>query len=144
MTQQPSFTSIQNADRAALTAIWASMFETTPPPSISQPLMRMILSFESQVRTYGGLDRVTKRAILRLHKKNQTGQEQTSKIHVRRPAPGTRLIREWHGKTDVVERTTNGYDWDGRTFKSLSAVASAITGTRWSGPGFFGLKGDDG
>lgn len=102
--------------------------------------MRMILSFECQAMAFGGLDRATKLAILRLQKQNLASNGKDVKSAARQPAHGARLIREWNGKTHIVERTINGYQWDGQTFKSLSAVASAITGTRWSGPRFFGLK----
>ncbi len=57
-----------------------------------------------------------------------------------RPIAGTRLIREWQGVEHTVTVTQDGYDWQGRPYKSLSAVARAITGTRWNGWTFFGLK----
>ena len=53
--------------------------------------------------------------------------------------PGTRLVREWHGKPYQVNVTETGFDWNGREYASLSAIAKAITGARWSGPRFFGL-----
>ena len=55
------------------------------------------------------------------------------------PACGGRLLREWNGVTHIVEVEEGGYRWNGETYRSLSAVARAITGTRWSGPRFFGL-----
>lgn len=55
------------------------------------------------------------------------------------PLPGTRLIREWNGKRYVVDVTAEGYLMDDERYKSLTAIAYAITGTRWSGPRFFGL-----
>ncbi len=56
-------------------------------------------------------------------------------------APGTRLIREWHGTKHVVDVTPGGLVWQDKTWKSLSAIAREITGARWSGPRFFGVKG---
>jgi hypothetical protein len=56
-----------------------------------------------------------------------------------RLSPGTRLVREWNGRTHTVEVTSAGYSWNERTWRSLSAIAEAITGARWSGPRFFGL-----
>ena len=53
--------------------------------------------------------------------------------------PGTRLLREWNGSTEMVDVLPNGFGWRGKTFGTLSAVAVAITGTKWSGPKFFGL-----
>lgn len=58
--------------------------------------------------------------------------------------PGTRLVREWNGSTHVVEVTERGFVWNGQAYRSLSAVARAITGARWSGPRFFGLGLRDG
>ena len=56
------------------------------------------------------------------------------------PAPGTRLIREWNGQRHEVTAVAGGYDYQGRTYRSLSAIARDITGSRWSGPLFFGLR----
>jgi hypothetical protein len=57
-----------------------------------------------------------------------------------KPITGTRLVREWQGVEYVVTVTTDGYEWEGRPYQSLSSIARAITGTRWSGPVFFGLN----
>jgi len=64
-------------------------------------------------------------------------------MNTRKPklAHGTRLIREWQGAVYEVTVTDSGYVWEGRTYKSLSPIATTITGTRWSGPRFFGIKG---
>jgi hypothetical protein len=56
-----------------------------------------------------------------------------------RPRPGTRLVREWNGKSHVVEVVDTGFAWHGQTYRSLSAIASLITGSRWSRPRFFGI-----
>ena len=61
-----------------------------------------------------------------------------------RPVPGTRIVREWQGVEHAVTVLESGYEYQGRPFKSLSAVANAITGTRWSGPLFFGIKATGG
>ncbi|EWS54643.1 MULTISPECIES: DUF2924 domain-containing protein [unclassified Methylibium] len=55
-------------------------------------------------------------------------------------APGTRLLREWQGRTHQVTVLSSGYEWNGQTYRSLSAIARSITGTAWSGPLFFGLR----
>ncbi len=59
--------------------------------------------------------------------------------HTNKLTLGTRLVREWHGRSHVVDVVEQGFVYDGKTFKSLSAIARAITGARWSGPRFFGL-----
>ena len=101
-------------------------------PRVRPRLLRLALAWELQARAYGGHTRETTRLLDQLER----GQTRTS-----RATPGMRLVREWGGKAHVV---TVGDDqvisWDGREWRSLSEVARAITGTRWSGPAFFGLK----
>lgn len=104
----------------------------TPVPRISPSLMRLALAWEIQARAFGGLSRATTQAL------DQAGRGLT------RTSPATagmRLVREWNGRVHVV---TIGEDqvirWNERDWGSLSEVARAITGTRWSGPAFFGLK----
>ena len=101
-------------------------------PRISPSLLRLALAWEIQVSALGGLPRGTTAAL------DQLARGQTT---TRAPAAGMRLVREWGGTVHVV---VIGEDrvirWDGREWRSLSEVARAITGTRWSGPAFFGLK----
>jgi len=104
----------------------------TPVPRVSPALLRMALAWELQARAHGGLSRETTRTLDQLAR-GVTRTQPTS--------AGMRLVREWQGRVHVV---TVGEDqvirWDGREWGSLSEVARAITGTRWSGPAFFGLK----
>ncbi len=104
----------------------------TPAPKISTSMLRLALAWEIQARSHGGLSRGTSRALDQLAR----GRTRTDGVR-----PGMRLVREWQGRAHVVEV---GEDevirWDGRKWRSLSEVARAITGTRWSGPAFFGLK----
>jgi hypothetical protein len=102
-----------------------------PVPRVSPALLRLALAWELQARATGGLSRETTRTLDQMAR------------GVTRTAPtgaGMRLVREWQGRAHVV---TIGEDrvirWDDRTWGSLSEVARAITGTRWSGPAFFGL-----
>ena len=101
-------------------------------PLISLRLLRLALAWEIQAKALGGHDRETVRTLDQL----AAGKTRTAPTRA-----GTRLVREWQGRVEVVEV---GEDqvirWDGRTWGSLSEVARAITGTRWSGPAFFGLK----
>ena len=68
-----------------------------------------------------------------------TNQEQANASMPSRLQPGTRLVREWNGRTHVVEVVDKGFIWEGDRHRSLSAIARAITGARWSGPRFFGV-----
>lgn len=104
----------------------------TPAPRLGTNMLRLALAWEIQARAYGGLSRGTTQALDQLAR----GQTRTDPARA-----GMRLVREWAGQVHVVEV---GEDevirWDGREWRSLSEVARAITGTRWSGPAFFGLK----
>ena len=101
-------------------------------PRVSPKLLRHALAWELQARALGGLPRKVQQAL---------DQFAGARTRTAAAGPGTRLVREWQGQVHVV---TIGEDqvirWEGRTFRSLSQVAKAITGTHWSGPAFFGLK----
>jgi hypothetical protein len=101
-------------------------------PKVSPSLLRLALAYELQAKAYGGLSRKTQQRLAQLA---------AAKTQTRDIKPGMRLVREWNGAVHVVdvdERST--IHWNGRAWGSLSEVARAITGTRWSGPAFFGLK----
>jgi hypothetical protein len=123
------------ASRSELAQMWLEHFGQPLPKAISRKLIERILAYNLQVRHLGGLSIKAHRALMAIGSKQTNG--------TRRPAlslkPGTRLIREWHGKTHMVEVLETGFSWNGTVQRSLSAVASAITGTRWSGRRFFGL-----
>ena len=114
-----------------LRAKWRAL-TGTPFPRISPKMLRLALAWEIQARAYGGLSRKTQQTLDQLAR----GMTKTSPAR-----PGTRLVREWQGKAHVVTVGEDGIiRWDQREWHSLSEVARAITGTRWSGPAFFGLK----
>ncbi|MDP9412513.1 MAG: DUF2924 domain-containing protein [Pseudomonadota bacterium] len=101
-------------------------------PKVSPSLLRLALAYELQVRAYGGLSR---RAQQRL------AQVTAAKTRTSDVQPGMRLVREWNGTIHIVTvDDSKVIHWNGREWRSLSEVARAITGTRWSGPAFFGLK----
>ena len=101
-------------------------------PRISPAMLRLALAWEIQAKAYGGLSRLTQQKL------DQLARGLTKTAAAR---PGTRLVREWQGKAHIVTIDEDGIiRWDGREWHSLSEVARAITGTRWSGPAFFGLK----
>lgn len=129
----PSVTDIEVMDRVALIATWSDVFGTPVPKRLSSPFLRRFLAFELQTRQFGGLP---KGFIDRLDRADAVKPE------TRSPAlkPGGRLIREWNGTTHAVDVVDGGFLWNGQRFASLSPIASAITGARWSGPRFFGLK----
>jgi hypothetical protein len=116
---------------AELKAEWRALTRT-PLPRVSPSLLRLALAWEIQASVLGGYSRKVTRRL------DQLAAGKTSTAPVR---AGTRLVREWNGKVHVV---TVGEDnvirWNEGEYGSLSEVARAITGTRWSGPAFFGLK----
>lgn len=130
---KPSVSEIETMDRAALIAAWNEVFGTPVPKRLSSPFLRRFLAFEVQARGRGGLP---KDFVAKLAKAARDNPSATS------PAlkPGGRLIREWNGATHVVDVVEGGFLWEGQRYASLSPIARAITGARWSGPRFFGLK----
>lgn len=115
----------------ALRSLWGTL-TASPIPRVSPAMLRLALGYEIQARVFGGLSRVTQQKLAQL------ARGKTSTV----PAQsGMRLIRAWQGKTHVVTIGEDGIiRWNERDWGSLSEVARAITGTRWSGPAFFGLK----
>ncbi len=110
---------------------WARLTES-PTPRISAALLRLALAWELQAAVHGGLSRRNSQTLDQL----AAGKTETSALR-----PGMRLMREWNGTLHVVTIGDNGsINWNGQTWSSLSKIARAITGTRWSGPAFFGLK----
>ena len=124
---------IETMDRAALSAAWDAVFGTPVPKRLSSPFLRRFLAFEIQARECCGLP---KGFVGKLQKEVRDDRGTSS------PAlkPGGRLIREWNGATHVVDVIDGGFIWKDQRFASLSPIARAITGARWSGPRFFGLK----
>ena len=121
---------IETMDLAGLRAVWAKHFGS--PPALRSPsLLRLQLAWRLQARTYGGIDAAMRRKL-----KSKNG---VSKAEIALTA-GSVLTREWQGKTYTIEVLEKGFAWDGETYTSLSAIALAITGTRWNGPRFFGLR----
>jgi len=110
---------------------WALVTQR-PVPRVSRAMLALALAYELQAAQSGGLSRQTRQKLDQL----AAGLTRT-----RDAAPGMRLMREWNGTLHVVTIDEDGrVVWNGRSWKSLSEVARTITGTRWSGPAFFGLK----
>lgn len=123
---------LETMDRVGLLDAWSGIFGRPAPKGLSQGMMRRFLAFEIQARRRGGLSRKAKAALAR---------EDRTSVKAITPAlrPGGRLLRDWNGVTHVVDVTETGFEWRGRNWRSLSAIAREITGAHWSGPRFFGL-----
>lgn len=131
-TLRQALLAIETMGLEELRAFWTSHFGKAPALR-SADLMRLSLSWRLQARTYGGLDPALRRQL----KKTAKGRTAPAM-----PDPGTILSREWQGQTFQIEILEAGCRMNDQTYRSLSAVASAITGTRWNGPAFFGLRGE--
>jgi len=122
---------LETMSKAELKDLWAKL-TGHPVSRVSAGLLRLAIAWELQAREFGGLSRQTQQLL---------GQHERGKTKTRTAEPGMRLVRAWNGRTHVV---TIGEDkvirWNEREWRSLSEVARAITGTRWSGPAFFRLK----
>lgn len=119
---------------------WRDLFDSEPPP-FNRRYLESRLAYRIQELAYGGLKPETIRRLERLGEELDGGDRKKSRIRADlKPIAGTRLIREWQGVEHIVTVTTGGFEWQGRPYKSLSAIARAIAGTRWNGWVFFGLK----
>lgn len=119
---------------------WCELFDSEPPP-FNRRYLESRLAYRIQELAYGGLKPETVKRLEALGEQLDGGDRKKSCVRAdQMPIVGTRLIREWQGVEHVVTVTTDGFDWQGRPYKSLSAIARAITGTRWNGWVFFGLK----
>ena len=120
---------------------WRDLFDSEPPP-FNRRYLESRLAYRIQELAYGGLKPETIRRLERLGEELDGGDTKKRSIRADRDRPitGTRLLREWQGVEQIVTVTADGFEWQGRPYKSLSAIARAITGTRWNGWIFFGLK----
>ena len=123
-----------------LKAQWRELFGKEPPP-YNRRFLESRLAYRIQELAYGGLKPETIQRLEALGEQLDGGNVVVRKARMDdRPIAGTRLIREWQGIEHCVTVLHDGYEYQGRPYKSLSAVARAITGTRWNGWVFFGLK----
>ncbi|MBF0311674.1 MAG: DUF2924 domain-containing protein [Magnetococcales bacterium] len=122
-----------------LNQLWRKLFESDPPQAGKDYLVRR-LAYRVQELAHGGLSQAATAILDGLGRGTPAPSKAPAKPDVATPAPGARLIREWQGVEYVVTVLDDGFEYQGRKFRSLSSVAKAITGTHWSGPLFFGLR----
>lgn len=124
---------VLSADRAVLAARWEALFHRPPPANVQVAMIRRVIAWHVQAKASewkgakgeARLDRALRPA----------NGSSTPSLN-----PGTRLLREWRGGTHEVQVLDKGFEYQGQTFKSLSAISRTITGTPWSGPAFFGIR----
>jgi hypothetical protein len=127
-----------------LRARWRTGFGDDAPPHLARHLLFAMLAYRLQAETMGDLDAATVRFLkhVDLAPSKQAAVPLTQAFERRRRglSPGTMLTREWSGQHHRVTVLDQGFVWEGRTYSSLSEIAKAITGTKWNGPRFFGLR----
>jgi Protein of unknown function (DUF2924) len=119
---------------------WRELFDTEPPP-YNRRFLEHRLAYRIQELAYGGLKRETIQRLQAIAENLDSGDSTQRRRPAKdRPVAGTRLIREYQGIEHCVTVRNDDYEYEGRPYQSLSAIARAITGTRWNGWSFFGLK----
>jgi hypothetical protein len=124
---------------AGLRQQWADLFGVAPVPRISRDVLIRGIAWRLQEDAYGGLSKSVRRRLVQLAADlDQNGVIRSAQTTAFKP--GTKLVREWKGRVHEVMICEDGYVWSGKRYRSLTQVARLITGTRWSGPRFFGLE----
>jgi hypothetical protein len=132
---------LRDLDISALRARWRNMFRRAPPPHLPRHLLFRVLAYRLQADRLGDLDAESQRLLDGTASPEEAGRRAAqAKPLTCEVRPGTILTREWNGRIQRVAVLTDGFAWNGKTYPSLSQVAQAMTGTRWNGPKFFGLR----
>jgi Protein of unknown function (DUF2924) len=131
--------SLPNLARPALAELWRQLLKKDPPPEIRKDLLFRIVAHRLQEQQFGELSDTSRRRLQRLVKifDANPGANVSNRTSIK---AGTRLVRQWKEQVHVVEVDPDGYEYRGTRYESLSEIARLITGTRWSGPLFFGIK----
>ena len=122
-----------------LRAEWRRLYRSQAP-RLSRNLMVRAIAWRLQERACGGVSAAASRKLLEYGRRD-AGTPHGRDVANALPKPGTRLVREWNGRTYTVTITEDGYAYNGSTYRSLTKIARVITGAHWSGPRFFGLNG---
>lgn len=118
---------------------YRELFRTEPPKAFGPDLLRRSIAHIIQEKAYGGLPPTTRRLLDQMVKAASVKPNGRLELP-RRIKPGSELVRTWNGRTYRVTVMADGFAYGGKSFASLSEIATAITGTRWNGPRFFGLR----
>ena len=124
-------------DRKTLLKLWRDLFDRAPSPALRRETLIPILAYRIQEKAFGGLKESTARQLRELAEDGVGKKPAQASL---RPKTGTRYVREHDGKLHEVTVLDTGYEYEGILYRSLTEVAKVITGSKWSGPAFFGLK----
>jgi Protein of unknown function (DUF2924) len=133
---------LEQKSRAELRVLWEREFAGKAPPSLGRDILALGIAYARQERCYGGLARPVAKELDRLLARVLHDDAADAPKSPPSPLPrtGTILVREWRGTTHQVAVVDDGFLWKGKTHRSLSSIARAITGTNWNGPRFFGMR----
>lgn len=131
--------SLSGMTKPALCKLWREVLKASPPRGVRRELMGRILTYKIQEQAFGALNAATSRRLRQLARVFEADSK-AAVSNSRTIKSGTRIIRQWKGKTYQVTVGDLDYEFDGKRYASLSEIARLITGTRWSGPLFFGLR----
>jgi Protein of unknown function (DUF2924) len=126
-------------EKVQLVALWTENFGKPPDPNLRKGLMRQTIAYRIQEREFGGLSHSARRRLTEIAASFDK-DKRSLKVKDSAPQKGTKLIRIWRGESHEVLAVGNQYEYRGQTYNSLSRIAREITGTRWSGPLFFGVR----
>ena len=135
---------LRGLDLKGLRARWQSVLQRPPPDYLPRHLLFAIIAYRIQADRFGDLDHETRQLLDRTGAK-EPGTAMSARLVTfdqkrTQLTPGTVLVREWDRRSQRVMVMSDGFAWNGQTYDSLSKVAFAITGTKWNGPRFFGLR----
>jgi hypothetical protein len=122
-----------------LRARWKALFGHPAPLSLRRRFLARAVAYQMQVRAHGGLSASTQKRLQAIATGVRQGSLDVAGI-ARTIRPGAQMLRQWKDQTHTVTALSDGFEWNGKTYKSLSAVAKKITGTNWNGYVFFGIK----
>jgi hypothetical protein len=135
---------LRDLDLKGLRARWQSVLQRPAPDHLSRQLLFAIIAYRIQAERFGDLDHETSQLLDRAGGKESGAAMSARLVSLDQKRtelkPGTVLVREWDRRSQRVMVMSDGFAWNGQTYDSLSKVAFAITGTRWNGPRFFGLR----
>ena len=135
---------LRGLDLRGLRARWVSVFQRVAPDHLTRHLLFSVIAYRLQAERFGDLDHATRQVLDRaIAKENAPAMSaRLASFDQKRTelAPGTVLVREWDRSCHRIMVMAEGFAWNGQTYDSLSKVAFAITGTKWNGPRFFGLR----
>jgi hypothetical protein len=144
MSLEHEIAHLRGLDLEGLRSRWQSVFQRSAPTHLTRHLLFAVIAYRIQADRFGDLDHETRQVLDRTVAKEAAPvmSARLASFDQKRTelSPGTVLVREWDRQSQRVMVMAEGFAWNGQTYDSLSKVAFAITGTRWSGPRFFGLR----